>query len=406
MKRLHLCLIISLLSLSPCVLGQEICGYVQNGYIYELYEHEQARNNNAAHCFNHTFIKSFLGLPPDSMWKYEHQYKKKVTDKYGKTREYYTLEWNPVSAPRGLPFVFNGKSYDYFYSYTSSIWKPEFITLQEIKDRSCGKHVSDWKFYVLFDDVFLPDDLISYRFDKDYIDSVVVYHGKRHSGKTDAEPEYWFTYDPLRDTCRVDEQETWNDAFILRIFSTDYSKNHAHNAQDSLHTALPRLRTQFEEDANRSAIFLNGTFVGSTFGLNLDSLTRIEGKNPYRVTVTQEPYEAGDVRYTSRTYIECKHYKPELVPLTSLVEKFPSLSHMDEKLAVYTVDNMLMPNPQNVLIDKDYISVVRGFRGEEIECLPPLKSYERHYKIHTTGVIQVYVKKAEYLYDLAHPRII
>ena len=155
------------------------------------------------------------------------------------------------------------------------------------------------------------------------------------------------------------------------------------------------------------AYCFNRTFVGSTLGLNLDSLTRIGGKNPYRVTVTPEPYEAGGVRYASRTDIECKQYRPELVPLASLSEKFHGISYWSHPdLAICIVDNMLVSNPQNVLVDKDYISVIRGFRWDEIECLPPPEIYGRRYASNAVGLIQVYVKKAEYLHDLAHPRII
>ena len=71
----------------------------------------------------------------------------------------------------------------------------------------------------------------------------------------------------------------------------------------------------------------------------------------------------------------------------------------------FVVDNVLIANPQNVLIDVDYISVIRGFLGSEIGCFPPMRRTERSYGSQGTGFIQVYVKKTEYLYDLAHPRI-
>ena len=397
-------LIVLLLSLPGQVRGQRLCGYLPHSHIYELSAHEAARYSNVAYCFNRTFIKSDIGLPPDSLWKYQHD---ESTYSRGRRGGVPTLSWSPVSAPRGMPFVFNGKSYDRFDSYNSVVWKPRFVSLPEIKLRSLAKYVDDHRVYVFFDDVFLPDDLESYRFDEDYIDSIAFYRGRKHWDRGGGKPQDWFTYEPLRDTCRADGEELDDDIFILRVFSGQYAKEHARGAQDSLHPALPRMRTQFEEDANRSAIFLNGTFVGSTFGLNLDSLTRIGGKNPYRVTVTPEPYEAGGVRYASRTDIECKHYRPKLVPLRSLGEKFQGISYWSHPdLAICIVDNMLVSNPQNVLVDKDYISVIRGFRWDEIECLPPPEIYGRRYTCNTVGLIQVYVKKAEYLHDLAHPRII
>ena len=61
-------LIVLLLSLPGQSQGQKICGYVDNGYVYELYNHEVARSNTTAYVFNRTFIKSLIGLSPDSIW--------------------------------------------------------------------------------------------------------------------------------------------------------------------------------------------------------------------------------------------------------------------------------------------------------------------------------------------------
>ena len=405
MKKLIFLLLVGIFLPVSHAQGQKICGYVDNGYVYELYNHEVARSNMTAYVFNRTFIKSLIGLSPDSINKHLRMELSDDEHLLRWRRSVHSLSYEPIDGIRETPFVFNGVKYGTLHVYTSLRWKPEFTSVMDLKERSLAKERPDWSCYLLFDDVLLVDDLGSYRFDKDYIDSVVVYRQQAHYDR-EADRRWW-TYEPVREPCPAPVDPWDNYPLIFRVFSKDYAKEHAHNAQDSLHPALPRMRTQFEEDANRSAIFLNGTFVGSTFGLNLDSLTRIGGKHPYRVTVTPEPYEAGGVRYASRTNIECKHYRPKLVPLRSLAEKFQGISYWSHPdLAVCIVDNMLVSNPQNVLVDKDYISVIRGFRWDEIECLPPPEIYGRRYTSNAVGLIQVYVKKAEYLYDLAHPRII
>lgn len=397
-------LIVLLLSLPGQAQGQKICGYVDNGYVYELYNHEVARSNTTAYVFNRTFIKSLIGLSPDSIWKHQRMELSDDEHLLRWRRSVHSLSYEPISAIRGVPFVFNGVRYGTLHVYTSLRWKPEFTSVMDLKEHSLARERPDWSCYLLFDDVLLVNDLGSYRFDKDYIDSVVVYRQQEHYDR-EADRRWW-TYEPVREPCPAPADPWDNYPVIFRVFSKDYAKEHAHNAQDSLHPALPRMRTQFEEDANRSAIFLNGTFVGSTFGLNLDSLTRIGGKNPYRVTVTPEPYEAGGVRYASRTDIECKHYRPKLVPLRSLADRFPGIRGPSSAYECpFVVDNVLIANPQNVLIDVDYISVIRGFLGSEIGCFPPMRRTERSYGSQGTGFIQVYVKKTEYLYDLAHPRI-
>ena len=375
---LYVCLV-NFLLLPSTMQGQKVCGFIDNSLTDpQLYRHELARSRARAYSFNGAFIKSDIGLPPDSVWKYSHE-------KWNKA-----LTWEEVPGPVGMNLIFNGVGYRSLRRIRSDYWFPHFVSLQDIKDCSYGKNIFNGVCFFMFDDVFLPYDVKSYLFDSDYIDSMRIYRMGRGEILRDTCPEY---------NCR--------EAIFFRIFSTDYAKWHAPQREDTLHADLPRVRTQFEEDANRSAIFLNGTFVGSTLGLNLDSLTRIGGKNAYRVTVTQEPYEAGGVCYVSRTYIECKHYRPELVQLTSLAEKFPGIGYYSGAPNLYIVDNMLILNPQNVWIDRGYISVIRGFLHNEIETLPnPVKNWRREASGTSGGVLQIYVKNAEYVKNQGIRRII
>ncbi len=307
--------------------------------------------------------------------------------KYGHSTE---LAFSDANSPLDQPFVFNGQSYRSYYAYRTLHWKPKFVSLQDLKDRYAEGLHSDLCIF-MFDDIFLPYDVGSYLFDEAYIDSVRIYQPLLHKSHR-----------------VLDSMQNLDDCgpFVIRVFSKSYERDLAERNEQGACTEILRHFSQYEEDRSNTATFLNGTFVGSTIGLDIDSLMRLEKKGAYRVSVRQEAYEAGGVYYDSRMDIECEDYRSELVPLTGLVDPYSAFGSFGGE-TICIVNGILVLNPKNILIDKNYISVIRTFSDGEMDCLPSKLNSRERWSLGGCpfGVVQIYVKDAYYVKERGIIRI-
>ncbi len=125
--------------------------------------HAQCSEDTVNHCskafaVNSHYVKSFIGINLDSLKRMpEGAYHIDVKE-----------------APADSFFVFNGIQYKTYVNIVSNQYQPELISLNYIKS-IYAKDISADKCLFMINDVLITKDLNSFKIDKDYIHSVVVF---------------------------------------------------------------------------------------------------------------------------------------------------------------------------------------------------------------------------------------
>lgn len=115
-------------------------------------------HSSKAFAVNSQYVKSFIGMNLDSLKRMpEGSYRIEIKE-----------------APADSSFVFNGVSYKSYINIISEQYQPELISLRDIKNVYANDR-NDNKCLFMINDVLITDDLNSFRIDKDYIHTIIVY---------------------------------------------------------------------------------------------------------------------------------------------------------------------------------------------------------------------------------------
>ena len=112
-------------------------------------------------------------------------------------------------------------------------------------------------------------------------------------------------------------------------------------------------------DEKKPAFFINGTFVGYSFPININDIDSMN--------IVKEDFEFDSVKYYGKILISVKaNFSPKLISLTALKEKYTVFAN---KPVIFTIDGTIINSDYDkYLVDENYllqIIVDKIFIGKE-----------------------------------------
>ncbi|MGI6218319.1 MAG: hypothetical protein ACOYJE_00410 [Bacteroidaceae bacterium] len=288
---------------------------------------EAVNHSENAVLLNGTYIKSLIGVDYSRIHAQLKQF----------PAEYRT-------APRDSFFLFEGRAYSSFRNYKSGKYKPKLISLWDIQ-KKYAPTIPLKKCVFQVNGLLLTDDLTHFRFDKDFLDTVIV----DFPGQIET----------------LDGKGTLDICFI-RLYTKDFRASFAQNAcrtfacetGDSLvldtHQGLPP----------KTLLFVNNQNVGHFAGVDLDSLLRMN-KESYRISTDTLRSPEGT---TQIVHIRSEEYQPDWISLKEIAAQ--ATGNNDNNHCLFLLNGILLDhNLQDIRIDRNYIHTVYCHKPNDIDRL-------------------------------------